>query len=142
MKLCSRGINLLDRDSVIITEGAVNVLAKIPEGVNQFRTRVRQMDFESSTHGDNGSESYRPDACWRNIRVSAEEILRVVFGFDRRESSKVHRVNGGCAGAGLVGLKVCVDSFIRTRPQQAQGFVGPLGQTLAGRRVVPGVGES
>ena len=79
---------------------------------------------------------------WRDIRVSSKEILPVVFVFDACQSGKVHPVNGGCAASRLVGLKVRVDPFIRARTQQPQGFVCPLCQTLAGRRIVPGVGES
>src|ERR1041384_7561117 len=79
---------------------------------------------------------------WRDIRVSSKEILAVVSVLDACQSGKVHSVNGGCAASRLVGLKVRVDPFIRARTQQPQRFVCPFCQTLAGRRIVPGVGES
>src|SRR5215213_2257316 len=68
----------------------------------------------------------------RDVRVSSEEIPRVVFGFDAGQSGKIRPVNGGRAAPRLVRLEIRVDSFVGPRTQQPQRFVGPLCQAPAG----------
>jgi hypothetical protein len=50
VKLARRGINFRNRYSIVVAQSTIYIFAKVPEVMNQIRTRIREVDLECSAH--------------------------------------------------------------------------------------------